>query len=87
MVNSLGCFWNDINKAFMSTLQTDKSLNDYVNQTSNYDTIQVLILESDDARYNPCKLIYNHFTRTLHNKLTDPLIINKDQAPNAYNEL
>ena len=86
-VQSLAHFWDSINDALMSTLQTDKVLPDFITLRQGYDSKTILVPASTDARYQSCEQAYNHFARTLHSKMTDSSTINKDQSPRAYNEL
>ena len=86
-VTACSDFWEHVNMALTSTLQTNKGLPSFNNLSSKSDPILTLLPAKTDHRYAECSQVYTYFSRTLHTKLTNVNTINQTQCPRAYNVL
>ena len=80
-------FWEHVNMALTSTLQTNKGLPDFTNLSSKSDPVHTMLPARDDHRFNECSQAYTFFDRVLHSKLTDAKTITITSCPRGYNVL
>ena len=77
-------FWNALDTAFTSTLNTNKGLGDYDKLQSTFSAWEVLVPSMEHTQRNQAIYTYENFTRALRDHLLKKETIDKGTSPKEY---